>query len=72
MRLTMRELHDTDSDDRLLTRAELCQRLGVASRTLEEWTRRGYGPPLIHLTARVVRYRLADVRAWLADRERAA
>ena len=68
----MREPEHDETDDRLITRAELCQRLGVASRTIEAWPRRGYGPPLIHLTARVVRYRLGDVRAWLAQQGRAA
>ncbi|MBX3024434.1 AlpA family phage regulatory protein [bacterium] len=55
-----------------MSRAELCLTLGIAPRTLDAWQRRGIAPPAVHLTARCVRYRLADVRAWLAARQGAA
>lgn len=63
---------DDNAPDRLITRAELCLQLGIAPRTLDAWQRRGLAPPAVHITRRVVRYRQADVDAWIAGHRGAA
>jgi predicted DNA-binding transcriptional regulator AlpA len=62
----------TDDADRLITTAEVAILLGVAPRTLQAWRERHVGPAAVHLSARVVRYRLGDVRAWLSKRQEGA
>lgn len=41
--------------------------LGLKPATLEIWRCRGEGPPFIKV-GRVVRYSVADLREWLAER----
>lgn len=52
-----------DSKDRLLTKHELARFLGVTSRTVEEYQRRGLS--FFRISARRNRYDLVAVRAWL-------
>jgi predicted DNA-binding transcriptional regulator AlpA len=53
----------------LLDQRQAATRLGLPSaRTLEAWRRRGYGPPFIRLSPRLVRYRASDIDRWLAVR----
>jgi predicted DNA-binding transcriptional regulator AlpA len=53
----------------LLDQRQAATRLGLPSaRTLEAWRRRGYGPPFIRLSPRLVRYRASDIDRWLAAR----
>ena len=52
-----------DIDDQKATAAYL----GVPHRTLEDWRYRSVGPRYLKV-GRVVRYRRADVDAWLAAR----
>lgn len=47
------------------------QYLGYSVRALEEWRRKGTGPRFIR-TGRGIRYRLAEVEAWLERQSRAA
>jgi len=55
--------------DDLLDQRQAAARLGLASsRTLEAWRRRGYGPPFLRLSPRLVRYRASDLDTWLAAR----
>jgi predicted DNA-binding transcriptional regulator AlpA len=55
--------------DDLLDRRQAATRLGLPSaRTLEAWRRRGYGPPFLRLSPRLVRYRTSDIDQWLATR----
>jgi hypothetical protein len=42
---------------------------GITEVTLQHWRTRGGGPPFIKV-GHFVRYRLADVNAWLDERER--
>jgi excisionase family DNA binding protein len=60
----------TQSTDRLLTPAQVAERLGIAVRTLETWRYRGRSPRYIRV-GKHVRYRPADVDAFLAEHERA-
>jgi predicted DNA-binding transcriptional regulator AlpA len=55
---------DTDA---LLYPAEAAHLLALSSRTLEGWRLRGGGPPFVRLN-RAVRYRRADVLAWIETR----
>ena len=50
-------------DERRAARA-----LGLEPRTLQEWRRRGGGPPFVRISSRCVRYRLVDLEAWAAAR----
>jgi predicted DNA-binding transcriptional regulator AlpA len=55
--------------DDLLDQRQAATRLGLASaRTLEAWRRRGYGPPFIRLSPRLVRYKAGDIDRWLEAR----
>lgn len=51
--------------DRLLSQSEAAEFLGAAKRTLESWRAQRKGPPFIAISRRCVRYRLADISAWL-------
>lgn len=52
----------------LLTPAEVAEMLGVQEQTLTAWRARGrYGLPYIKIGRRI-RYRRADVEAWLQER----
>ena len=55
-----------DLDDRMLTRREAADFLGMAEQTLAQWTWRGEGPPVYRYSRRV-RYRLSDLNAWVAE-----
>jgi predicted DNA-binding transcriptional regulator AlpA len=52
-----------DEDDLLDSRAAALY-LSLSERTLERWRRDRSGPNFIRLSARAIRYRLADLRAW--------
>jgi excisionase family DNA binding protein len=52
--------------DKLMTLAEVAEMLGVPVATLYQWRYHGTGPRGIRV-GRHVRYRAADVDAWLDD-----
>lgn len=52
------------SYDRLLSRIEVEERFGIPKRFLELAARRGDGPRIVRI-GRLVRYRVADLRAWI-------
>lgn len=43
--------------------------LGLMPRTLQEWRRRGYGPPVVRVSSRCIRYDVQDLRRWLDSRK---
>jgi excisionase family DNA binding protein len=51
-------------DDRLLTTAQLSERLQVSESTLRRWRTEGTGPSVVRV-GRAVRYRWRDVERWL-------
>lgn len=58
-------------DNRLLSLRELAEYLSVSEESVYRWRRTGDGPPGIKLARGAIRYREADVAAWLdaqADR----
>ncbi len=59
----------TDSDA-LIRQEEAARLLGVSPRALEAWRYRGGGPKFIRISGRCIRYRRADLQAWIAERER--
>ncbi len=59
---------ETLSTDRLLSRVEVETLFGISKRFLEIAALRGDGPPMVKIGKRMVRYRVADLRAWLAAR----
>ena len=54
--------------DRLLTPAETAERLRLHVTTLAGQRQRGDGPPYVRLGRKCVRYREADIEAWLESR----
>lgn len=54
----------------LLTEAEAAQVVGFSPRFLQQRRREGGGPVYIRVSARAVRYRLADLEAWAEERAR--
>ena len=48
-----------------LTPQEAADRLRLSVRGLEDMRARGEGPPYSRVNHRIVRYRIADVDAWL-------
>ena len=53
--------------DPLLTSADVAQRLGVTTKTLERWRSSGEksGPPCVRLSRKVIRYRAQDVEDFI-------
>lgn len=51
---------------KLLSPKELADVLGVPVKTIYDWNLKGTGPKYVRV-GRHVRYRPADVEAWLAD-----
>lgn len=56
--------------DRLLTPADLAERLGITERTLARWRETGSGPPFIRTGGRFPRYSPDDVDEWLLSQRR--
>ena len=52
----------------LLTTEQAGAVLRLTKRALEERRRRGTGPPYVRLGATTVRYQLADLERWIAER----
>lgn len=55
------------ADLALLTTEQTAETLGVDRRTLARWATQGRGPRRVVLGTRYIRYRPADVAAWLAE-----
>ena len=51
--------------DELMTWREVAEWLRVSKNTLELWRRGGTGPAWLRLDSGRIRYRRADVQAWL-------
>lgn len=47
-----------------LTRTEAAEMLGLKTQTLANWSWRGEGPPVVHLSQRCVRYHRATLLEW--------
>lgn len=61
---------DTTTPTReFITVAQLAKWLGFSQETLNSWRCQGRGPGHLKI-GRLIRYRVADVRAWLTDQTR--
>jgi predicted DNA-binding transcriptional regulator AlpA len=58
----------TGMADDLLTSKQVAALLGMTDRSLERWRTAGDGPRFIRLSRRTIRYRRADIDAFLAAR----
>ena len=62
------ELLTAGDPERLMPTAETAELIGSSRSFLEIGRIRGYGPPAIHVTPKMVRYRRRDVLAWIEER----
>lgn len=58
-----------DDMPEIFTTDELAEWLGVSRRALEDWRKRGNGPPFVQ-TGRTVRYMRPSVEEWISNNER--
>jgi predicted DNA-binding transcriptional regulator AlpA len=65
------ESAEADEPDQLLTTSDVAEWLGISTQWLEIGRGKNYGPKFVVLSTRRVRYRRADVLAWLAERTHA-
>lgn len=61
-----------DSAKLLLTEQEAAELLGFSPRFLQQRRYKGDGPKFIRVSARAVRYRVADLERWAAERVRSS
>lgn len=54
--------------DDYITSADVARRLGLPRARVDKMRRNGTGPRFARLGHRTVRYRVADLEAWLAER----
>ncbi|MBP3984787.1 helix-turn-helix domain-containing protein [Pseudoxanthomonas helianthi] len=59
---------DSQQADRPLTTKQAAEALNVTPHTLENWRHAGRGPRFIRYSRTCIRYRPADLDAWLAQR----
>ena len=59
-----------DAPATLLTPHQAAKHLGLSPRWLELKRYRGGGPPFVRISARCVRYRREDLKAWVEGRIR--
>lgn len=52
----------------LMTQDQAAAYLAVAPRTLEHWRLKGGGPKFVRMSGRAIRYRKADIDAWIEGR----
>jgi hypothetical protein len=62
------EIANAGTDDELQNTPRTAAWLGVSPEWLEIGRSRGWGPPFVRLSPRRVRYRVGDVKRWLAER----
>jgi hypothetical protein len=60
--------HDAFDNDRSLDTHAAARLLGLSPLGLADLRRKGGGPPFYRVGRRAVRYRLGDLRAWIAAR----
>ena len=53
---------------KLLTAVEVAELTGLSTETLAQWRSQRRGIPFIKISRNVVRYRQADLDAWLSER----
>lgn len=68
MKVNIQEMEDGVTSE-LMAPAELAQRLAKSTAVLANWRYLGIGPRFIKL-GKSVRYRVADVEAWLDEQTR--
>lgn len=54
-------------NDQMMSPKQLGEMLGMNTKALRYWRSRGEGPRYFKLSPNVVRYRRADVEAWLSN-----
>ena len=57
----------TETYDTMLGTKEAACKLGIGVSTLEKMRAQRRGPPFVRLSGSIVRYRLADLEAWVSQ-----
>ncbi len=52
----------------MLNQRQAAEIIGVSPFTLNRWRHERFGPAFVRISARCVRYRRADIEAWLEGR----
>lgn len=60
--------HDPDHLECLIDERTAAKFLGYSVRALQNWRVRGGGPAFIKVSARSIRYRRCDLKAWAEER----
>lgn len=55
-------------DNQLVPEMTAAELLGLSIRTLQNWRVRGGGPRFVRISARCIRYRIADIEEWIVSR----
>jgi predicted DNA-binding transcriptional regulator AlpA len=53
---------------KLIDEPTAAERLGLKAITLQDWRRRGIGPPFLRLGPKTIRYRVKDLAEWQSAR----
>jgi predicted DNA-binding transcriptional regulator AlpA len=64
--------HSEGDPDDLLTTRELALWLGTTEQWCESGRLKGFGPPFVKLSSKLVRYRRSDILQWLRSRTQRA
>ncbi len=69
LRALWRDSVDTEhKTDRVRSRREFAERLGICTRTLGRMDRRGELPPRVRITDKLIGYRESDIAAFIESR----
>jgi predicted DNA-binding transcriptional regulator AlpA len=64
-------MDDQSCASRILRRAEVAEMIGLHPSTMRRLEMRGQFPRRLKITETLIGWRLDEIRAWLAERERA-
>lgn len=56
--------------DILITKAQVAERLGISKKTVDRFEERGLLPKRLNIAPNVVRWKLSEIEAFIASRNR--
>lgn len=67
---SQRDVAPVGDPDSLIREEDAAAFLKFTPRALQDWRKRGSGPPFLRISKRAIRYRRGDLIAWAASRLR--